>query len=206
VCANEPVCWGSLSDVHHWFVLQDGVLVDFDAGVKNIFNGRSPEELNSGMMWAGISKADQFYAKLPWTSDGKSLWSKLKQLPKTPEILTGVPRSNKSRLEKVLWCKKELGMSCNHVDMAGKKSAHELVAGRRKNKPGVVNVITCWSKNKHYESKENHVLIDDRLSLKEAWEAQGGIFIHHTNSERTLEILQEKGMLDKTVTNHNQAD
>lgn len=39
------------------------------------------------------------------------------------------------------------------------------------------------------------ILIDDRLSLKEAWEERGGIFIHHTEIDRTLSILREKGIL-----------
>ena len=147
-------------------------------------------------MWGAISKADNFYARLPWTEDGKALWEELKTHSSTPDILTGVPRSNKSRAEKFAWCKKELGISVNHVDMAGKKSAHELVTGRRKNKEGVVNVITCWSRNKHCESKENHILIDDRLALKEAWEERGGIFIHHTSTERTLTTLRDKGVLE----------
>lgn len=181
---------------HKIFCDLDGVLADFDTGVKRLFNGRSPDELpNSGIMWGAISKADRFYARLPWTPDGKALWEELKYLPNTPCILTGVPRHNKSRADKFAWCQKELGMSVNHVDMAGKKSAHELVGGRRKHKSGVVNVITCWSKNKHCESKKNHVLIDDRLSLQEAWEERGGIFIHHTNTERTLSMLRNKGVL-----------
>ncbi|KAL7533957.1 hypothetical protein ACHAXR_005550, partial [Thalassiosira sp. AJA248-18] len=178
----------------------DGVLVDFDAGVKKLFDGRSPDQLpNQGMMWGAISKSDQFYARLPWTSDGKALWEELKcHASTTPDILTGVPRTNKSRAEKFAWCKRELGISVNHVDMAGKKSAHAVVSGRRRNKEGVVNVITCWSKNKHCESKESHVLIDDRLALQEAWEERGGIFIHHTKTERTLSMLREKGILEES--------
>mmetsp|Transcript_9202 Transcript_9202/g.19628 ORF Transcript_9202/g.19628 Transcript_9202/m.19628 type:complete len:83 (-) Transcript_9202:78-326(-) len=77
--------------------------------------------------------------------------------------------------------------------MAGKKNAHEVVLGRRKE--GVVNVITCWSKNKHFESRENHVLIDDRTSLATAWESRGGIFIPHTSAEKTLSLLREKGIV-----------
>lgn len=175
----------------------DGVLVDFDAGVRNISGGRSPDDFpNSSMMWSAISRADRFYANLPWTSDGKALWSVLVAHIPTPNILTGVPMSNKSREEKFAWCKRELagdGLVINHVDLAGKKSSHELITGRRKdNTPGVVNVITCWSKNKHYESKRNHVLIDDRLALKDEWEKAGGLFIHHTSTQRTLAMLQEK--------------
>jgi len=147
-------------------------------------------------MWSAISKADQFYAKLPWTDDGERLWEELKKHSTTPDILTGVPMTIRSRAEKFAWCKRELGISVNHVDMAGKKSTHELVSGRRQTKMGVVNVITCWSKNKHCESKANHVLIDDRLSLQQAWEERGGIFIHHTNTERTLEMLRERGVLE----------
>jgi len=178
----------------------DGVLVDFDAGVRNISGGRSPDDFpNSSMMWSAIGRADRFYANLPWTSDGKALWNVLVTHIPTPNILTGVPMSNKSREEKFAWCKRELagdGLVINHVDLAGKKSSHELITGRRKdNTPGVVNVITCWSKNKHYESKRNHVLIDDRLALKDEWEKAGGLFIHHTSTQRTLAMLQEKGVL-----------
>jgi hypothetical protein len=195
----------------------DGVLVDFEAGVKRIFGGRSPDELpNQSAMWAAIGRADRFYATLPWTEDGRALWDVLRNHPTTPDILTGVPRSVKSRSEKFTWCVRELvgnkttgtaagggDLEINHVDMAGKKSAHELVAGMRKDKVGVVNVITCWSKNKHCESGRNHILIDDRLSLREAWEEGGGIFIHHTNTKRTLAALREKGVLkDKSNTNN----
>lgn len=72
----------------------DGVLVDFDSGVKKLFNGRAPDELpNQGMMWGSIHKASEFYAKLPWMKDGKFLWEELKNnLSTPPDILTGCPR------------------------------------------------------------------------------------------------------------------
>jgi hypothetical protein len=196
----------------------DGVLVDFDAGVKKMSGGQSPDDFPTPtMMWSAIGRADRFYANLPWTVDGKALWSVLRKHTPTPDILTGLSRSNKSREEKVAWCTRELGgtrhdddddgddcidLIINHVDMAGKKSAHELISGRRKNNaPGVVNVITCWSKNKHCESNRNHVLIDDRLSLRDAWEEKGGIFIHHTTTDRTLAMLREKRVLNEKVGN-----
>lgn len=58
-----------------------------------------------------------------------------------------------------------------------------------------IDVITCWSKNKHYESKRNHVLIDDRLKLKDDWTSKGGIFIHHTNTKDTIRQLKECGIM-----------
>uniref|UniRef100_A0A7S2EM95 Uncharacterized protein n=1 Tax=Trieres chinensis TaxID=1514140 RepID=A0A7S2EM95_TRICV len=170
----------------------DGVLVDFDSGVRKIFNGRGPDDISSqGQMWAAISRQPSFYADLPWTKDGRDLWNAIKHL--RPNILTGVPRTKKSRQEKVAWCTRELGVQTNHVDMAGKKSSHERVEGRIVE--GVVNVITCWSKNKHHESRDGAVLIDDRESLGGEWRKKGGIFIHHTSSTTTIEKLIQLGII-----------
>lgn len=179
------------------FVDLDGVLADFDGGVKSIFNGQSPEEIPVGVMWAGIGNQDAFYESLSWTSDGEELWNAIKRLTPPPNILTGVPRTRKHREEKFNWCKRELSeegkLICNHVDMAG-KGRHELMSGRSKD--NAINVITCWSKFKHFESKRNHILIDDRLKLKEDWEKKGGIFIHHTSAAASLQMLKEQGVIE----------
>ncbi len=60
-----------------------------------------------------------------------------------------------------------------------------------------INIITCWSKNKHYESKQNHILIDDRIKLRDEWTAKGGIFIHHTCTRDTIRQLTECGIIQK---------
>lgn len=173
----------------------DGVLVDFDTGVRRILNGKGPDDVNSSQLWSTISKTDAFYRNLPWMPDAKSLWEELKSLPPHihVDVLTGVPMTKKSRAEKFDWCKHELGVEVNHLDMAGAKSKHEVVSGRRRK--GMVNVITCWSKNKHFESRDGHVLIDDRLKLKHEWEKKGGTFIHHTDAESTISALREMGIL-----------
>ncbi len=197
----------SSSSEYKIFCDLDGVLVDFNAGVKKICNGLTPEELpNKSKMWSAISRADRFYDKLPWTEDGKVLWEELKNHSTTPDILTGVATFKSCAEEKFAWCKRELAIPVNHVDMAGKKSTHELVSGTRQYKVGIVNVITCWSKNKHYESKANHVLIDDRLSLKHDWEKQGGIFIHHTSTESTISMLRERGVLESRIADQASSD
>eukprot|EP00550_Attheya_septentrionalis_P004696 CAMPEP_0198291940 /NCGR_PEP_ID=MMETSP1449-20131203/9274_1 /TAXON_ID=420275 /ORGANISM="Attheya septentrionalis, Strain CCMP2084" /LENGTH=283 /DNA_ID=CAMNT_0043990627 /DNA_START=273 /DNA_END=1124 /DNA_ORIENTATION=- len=170
----------------------DGVLVNFDAGVRKVFRGRGPDELpNPGVLWGGINKVNEFYAHLPWMEDGKDLWAAIKHT--RPTILTGVPRLKIAREHKAIWCRRELGAEANHIDKAGPKSSHEVVSGVYRK--GMVNVITCWSKNKHVESGPNAILIDDRISLREAWEQKGGIFIHHTDTISTLAQLKSKGIL-----------
>lgn len=131
----------------------DGVLVDFEAGVRKLLQGRGPDDVKSSSMWAAISRADRFYYNLPWTKDGKDLWNAIRHL--RPHILTGVPMLKQSREDKAQWCKRELGAITNHVDMAGPKSTHTAVTGRKSHSLQVVNVITCWSRNKHMESGTN---------------------------------------------------
>ena len=51
--------------------------------------------------------------------------------------------------------------------------------------------------NKQKFSGPNCVLIDDRGDLREAWEARGGIFIHHTSALES--IRQLRGWVDFTA-------
>jgi hypothetical protein len=126
----------------------DGVLVDFDAGVVKLC-GKPPSQISSGLLWSSIAKAGtSFFEDLPWCTDGLELWNAIR--PYRPTILTGVSRAAVAA-DKAAWCKRELCVETNHVDMAAKKKAHEPVTGFRK-QGGVTNVITCWSKNKHRES------------------------------------------------------
>jgi hypothetical protein len=126
----------------------DGVLCDFDAGVRRINNGKGADDMHVKELWRSVARADSFYANLPWMTDGRDLWEAIVHLK--PDILTGVPMLEKARQEKAEWCARELGVKTNHVDMAGTKRAHIPVKGRRKQ--NVVNVITCWSRNKYMES------------------------------------------------------
>jgi hypothetical protein len=56
--------------------------------------------------------------------------------------------------------------------------------------------LTCWSRNKHCESAENHVLIDDREDLGQKWTARGGIFIHHTSTENSIQKMVKLGIFN----------
>lgn len=146
-------------------------------------------------------------------NDGAMLWNAIKYRDPPTAILTGVPIFLASRGDKAAWCKRELtceeegGMKVltNHVDMAGGKYEHKVVKGQRsastatkahkERHTNVIDVITCWSRNKHCESGNGRVLIDDRIKLKKDWESQGGIFVHHLDSVSTLRKLRHLGIL-----------
>lgn len=145
----------------------DGVLVDFAHGIQKIFD-RAPEEIPKPTMWEGVTSVDSFYENLPWTCDGKQLWRAIQ--PLSPDILTGVPCYVNSRREKVNWCRRELlaaspsrhrRFHVHHVDKAAYNGHdHVSVNGNEYFRPNtdsddarIINVITCWAKNKHYESR-----------------------------------------------------
>ncbi|CAM9569238.1 unnamed protein product, partial [Phaeothamnion confervicola] len=50
-----------------------------------------------------------------------------------------------------------------------------------------VAVITCMSRDKHRHAKPGSILIDDRHP---AWEAAGGVFVHHTSTATTVVVLE----------------
>ena len=142
----------------------DGVLVDFDAGVKKILK-KSPDQLPEGLMWAVIKKTPDFYNKLDWTQDGKELWNFIKDFQGI-QLLTGVPRGFKEAVnQKKSWCRRELG----HI----------------------YNVICCSTKDKPLYATKGAILIDDRLKIADEWISKGGIFIYHTSAENTISELQK---------------
>ena len=149
------------------FVDLDGVLADFDRGVQAL-TGRFPSEQPPGVMWPILARSGHFYAELEWMPDGKELWASVK--PFAPLVLTGLPRGRWAEPQKREWCRRELGPD--------------------------VEVITCLSREKAIRARERTpegitpVLIDDRGSLREAWEAMGGVFIHHESAEGSIQELR----------------
>jgi len=86
----------------------DGVLCDFDKGVRSIFDGHPPEQVPPKVMWPKLAKARPgFYSALEWTSDGEELWNAIKDEDVT--VLTGVPRGGWGAIQKLFWCKVSLG-------------------------------------------------------------------------------------------------
>jgi hypothetical protein len=138
---------------HTLFCDLDGVLVDFDAGVRKIF-GKPAHEVPPNRLWPAIHSSKHFFRDLPWTIDGEELWDALQKSAHSVNILTGISMRGAIVQDKYEWCKRELCIETNLVDftgISGKK--HEPAHPNVKRRTGVVNVITCWSKNKCFESR-----------------------------------------------------
>ena len=179
----------------------DGVLVDFCQGIRTLFPHHHPSQsvdaLHRPNMWHRVNQEPDFFARLPWMPQGRRLWQAIR--PLQPDILTGVPyRVQRSSRQKYAWCQRELGVPTRHIDKAFGKTpvAADTQKDDDDDDDDVCRVITTWSNEKHAESGPRAILIDDRLELRKAWEAKGGLFIHHAGRvDSTLHELRYYGIL-----------
>ena len=102
---------------------------------------------------------------MPWMPDGKELWNHIKQYK--PTLLSAPSRENESRLGKRVWVKNNI--------------------------PGTPLILAAAEKKKNY-ARKNAILIDDRVSNINDWNAAGGIGILHTSTSSTLEKLAKYGL------------
>jgi hypothetical protein len=150
------------------FVDLDGVLVDFEGGVKRV-TGLMPWEQSQRSMWSQLARTPGFYEHLDWMPDGRTLWEAVRKLE--PTILTGLPLGRWAEPQKRAWCARELGPD--------------------------VPVVTCMSRDKAKRAFQltpedaTPVLIDDRDRIREAWEKMGGIFVHHTDADSSVQRTEE---------------
>jgi hypothetical protein len=180
--------------------------VDFEGGVRKLFRIQSASDPlpESSKMWRIIRSTPQFFRNLQWTSDGERLWEKLWKQQSNEQnkryrlhILTGSPRFAVN--DKYAWCETHLNVELQLIDMVGPKKRHERQnIPKKTTQPNhtVTKVIACHSSNKHCECRNpGDVLIDDRETLRTMWEQAGGVFVHHTSTDRTLHELIELGVL-----------
>ncbi len=143
----------------------DGVLADFDAGVRLVLGGMTPaqyEERHSRReFWKRLATTPDFYAGLPLMPDARALFDAVAHL--RPTILTGLPIGNWAAPQKVAW-------AAEHF-------------------PGVP-IITCLARDKYRYMEAGDVLVDDRAQHRAKWEDAGGLFVAHKNAERSLAALR----------------
>jgi Fe-Mn family superoxide dismutase len=149
----------------------DGVLTDFDARFKEFSKGIAPRDYENKFgtkkFWNLVDNVGgkDFWANMNWMPDGKQYWSYIQKYD--PIILTAPSMNSVSRLGKRQW--------------------------RDGNLPGV-NMKMASARNKPNYSKRNSILIDDREDTIAAWNAMGGIGIHHTSAANTIKKLKELGL------------
>jgi hypothetical protein len=149
--------------VPHLFLDCDGVLADFDAGVRALL-GMSPHEFEGrhgkSEFWRRIAKAPDFYATLPEMPDAQLLFGAVEHLD--PTILTGLPLGKWAAPQKIRW-------AAEHF-------------------PGT-KIITCMARDKYRHMARGDVLVDDRADHRAKWEDAGGTFVHHKETRASLEEL-----------------
>jgi hypothetical protein len=149
----------------------DGVLTDFDKRFKEFSKGIAPKDYENKFgikkFWNLVDEIGgvDFWANMDWMSDGKEYWNYISKYD--PIILTAPSMNPVSRFGKRQW--------------------------RDGNLPGV-KMKMASARNKPNYSKRNSILIDDRKDTIDAWNAAGGIGIHHTSAASTIEKLKELGL------------
>ena len=145
------------------FLDADGVLADFDQGVRKLL-GLGPEHYmarhGSRAFWRALARAKNFYGTLPEMADARQLFDAVEHLK--PTILTGLPLGNWAAKQKIEWAAEPF--------------------------PGVP-IITCMARDKHKHMKRGDVLVDDRENHRQAYEAAGVVFVHHKSAEDSLRQL-----------------
>jgi 5'(3')-deoxyribonucleotidase len=145
------------------FLDADGVLADFDHGVRQLLGMRPKEFIakhGRGTFWKRLANAKNFYGALPEMADARRLFEAVKHLE--PTILTGLPLGRWAAPQKVEW-------AAEHF-------------------PGVP-IITCMARDKHKHMHPGDVLVDDREKHRADYEAAGVVFVHHKNAEESLRQL-----------------
>ncbi len=145
------------------FLDADGVLADFDEGVRRLL-GMTARQYEAGhgrgAFWKRLAQAKNFYGSLPEMADAQLLFAGVRHLK--PTILTGLPIGGWAAPQKIEW-------TAEHF-------------------PGVP-IITCMARDKHKHMRPGDVLVDDRENHRALYENAGVVFVHHKNARESLDQL-----------------
>lgn len=148
------------------FVDLDGVLADFDGFVEKTFGIVNNKENERPDFWDIMrGYKGRLYADLAPLSYAKKLWKALK--PYKPVILTGVPFSLPTAAQdKRDWVRQ-------YIDPD-------------------VQVVTCRSRCKAKYGVRGDLLLDDWRKHEHLWTEMGGVFLHHTDPDQSIKMVQER--------------
>jgi len=147
----------------------DGVLADFDSSAEAILGMPSTafEQLRgAGQFWKRLAAADGFFERLGLMPDAGELYEAVKA--QAPIILTGMPHGDWAEPQKRAWAARHF--------------------------PGVPVITTTAALKREY-CHPGDVLVDDRDQHRGAWEASGGVFIHHRSARQSIAALTAAGYI-----------
>jgi 5'(3')-deoxyribonucleotidase len=165
----------------------DGVLVDFDKGMKTKFGIDTTHMNKSSADMTPEEKIQKkkMYSKLQYHGD--TFWKHLDPMPQAFDLFNFV----KDRFD---WYILTAYTTSGKEDcIAGKIHWVENILNI---KPNENNFICIRSVEKqeyvgHKATNKQSILIDDRIRNIHQWQEKGGIGIHHTDIDITLNILRE---------------
>lgn len=155
-----------------FFIDLDGVLADlrtayfqkYGVSLSDDRNAQDPPNFTENL------SAPRFFRDMPLMPDARQLWDGVMSLSgwRTPSVLTAVPRGHgapNAADQKRAWVAEHFGRS--------------------------VNVVCCFSNEKHLHGVSGDVLIDDWSRHQRKWVKMGGVFVLHTSAASSLDALQE---------------
>jgi 5'(3')-deoxyribonucleotidase len=148
----------------------DGVVADFDEYAARTLGIPPSSGIYPNEIWYKLASNARLYRdliKTPYADELVFQCSKFaKQRDYALKFLTAVPKGNDvpwAFYDKVVWAQEYF--------------------------PVIPVMFGPFSKNKYVHCQVGDILIDDRVSNIEEWKAAGGIAIHHTNIDTTLQEL-----------------
>lgn len=154
----------------------DGVLADFDRGVKELCGMESANQsdmtpADNDRLFAAIKSVDNFYNRLELIPGASRMFHAIDAMyPEDCEILTGIPKPRRgiegAAEDKTEWVHKNIGKNIK------------------------VN-IAYREEKKNYARGPLDVLVDDYERNIEEWEKAGGTGILFTSAEETLKRIRE---------------
>ena len=159
------------------YVDMDGVLVDMDAGFKELSDGLAPREYEEkngkSSFWKLIGNKPNFWIDLKPTPDAKILWDFIKENFKNPPpVILSAGQGSSIVQQKTAWIRK-------HIDPTVKV----IIASAGSKKPEYI---------RNTPGRVTHVLLDDTQKNIDVWDnvALHRIAILHTDASSSIKKLQ----------------
>ena len=157
-------------DTQQIYCDMDGVLADFEKGIKDIIGGKFNDD-----RWNELP--DDFFLQLEPMPDAKKLWGFIGKY--NPLILTAVPRSSRGPIskrateDKTRFMKRWFGVSGNRMYPVMRADKMRFAKDGRDGRP--------------------NLLIDDHSKNILQFKSAGGIGVHHKSASGSIKQLKEIG-------------